>query len=582
MTTSLQDLKIPRGYRGDWPIFDYELIDYVESNTAELENAREGDDSLLANLNTKYASKSYVQLALLNPTPGDIVVTDLAVAALDSTKVGYSLQVNNAGTGLIFGNTYRLGLGTFVSPALNFNIGANAGMYCVSSATEETLKVKLNNVLACEVIQNKVSGVTIFDMGSFQVDSFGDMIAEDLNIKSIAASEDIACRSLRAIGSGPVLKSVLAEVEVGKGYFPGVGVNATVISEATIAGATISTFTAGAITVLSGVNLDTYRTVTKDYYADATCTNLPSTGAGGGHLRTTFYNVNNVIQFFIGVYNSGMASRFWDGGVWSAWQVGTGSTGATGPQGPQGIQGIQGPVGPVGPQGGPGTNGTNGSALFYADAPTFALGNISVVTDTTGTHSIPVGKSALILLKAGGGGGGNGPALGNTDGTDGSASSITSDAYFPMVALFGGTGGKIVANNTGFNYSNFVVGGLQAYIHMGYIGNDSSIGHLLPICYTTKASVMRFNPTNGVDVPIDMPFYTSLLSGFGDGGGAGNAAGVWSQAGAPGDFGLFEVTNTGNTPLLLRYTLGKGGLKGANSDGALHGKGGGIAIWHNL
>jgi len=61
---------------------------------------------------------------------------------------------------------------------------------------------------------------------------------------------------------------------------------------------------AGAITTLSGVDLNNYKTVTKDYYADATCTNLPSTGAGGGHLRTTFKTSSNAIQFFIGLINS--------------------------------------------------------------------------------------------------------------------------------------------------------------------------------------------------------------------------------------------------------------------------------------
>lgn len=563
MTTSLQDLKIPRGYRGDWPIFEYELIDYVESNTAELENAREGDDSLLANLNTKYASKSYVQLALLNPTPGDIVVTDLAVAALDSTKVGYSLQVNNAGTGLIFGNTYRLGLGTFVSPALNFNIGANAGMYCVSSATEETLKVKLNNILACEVIQNKVSGVTIFDMGSFQVDSFGDMIAEDLNIKSIAASEDIACRSLRAIGSGPVLKSVLAEVEVGKGYFPGVGVNATVISEATIAGATISTFTAGAITVLSGVNLDTYRTVTKDYYADATCTNLPSTGAGGGHLRTTFYNSNNVIQFFIGVYNSGMASRFWDGGVWSAWQVGTGSTGATGPQGPQGPTGPAGPTGATGPAG--------PSVTYTGNTPYFS----DLTTGVSTLYSIPPNKTVLILLIAGGGGGGEGGPTAGVYGNSGSDSIISNSANTVIMAsAYGGRGGEPITTAPPLG-NTIAKQDLDRFngSWLRQVALDNDIQYSL-VQSSSNRTVLSMNPSvlaywdDGVGV---------TFPGVGYGGTGSLASGIYGQKGGAGGYIYLTCKNT--HPSLsrdIRYYIGAAGS--AASPG-VRGGGGAIYIW---
>ncbi|MCB1712060.1 MAG: hypothetical protein KDH96_06185, partial [Candidatus Riesia sp.] len=72
----LDNLKIPRGDRSDWAAKEYLLIDNVSINKTEIDNAKEGYPSLLQNLNTKYASKTYVQLAIASPNPSEIVISD--------------------------------------------------------------------------------------------------------------------------------------------------------------------------------------------------------------------------------------------------------------------------------------------------------------------------------------------------------------------------------------------------------------------------------------------------------------------------------------------------------------------------
>ena len=557
MTTSLQGLKIPRGYRGDWPVFEYSLIDYVEANTGELENAREGDASLLANLNTKYASKSYVQLAILNPTPGDIIVTDLAVSALDSGKVGYSLQVNSAGTGLLFANTYTLGLGTFANPALNFNNGANAGLYCISSGTEETLKVKLNNVLAYEIIQNKISGVTLVNMGGIQFDSNGDIFAEDLSVNSIIADADISALSIRTTGTGTLNKSIIAELEVGKGSFTGTGVNATSISEAVVNEATITTFTAGAITTLSGVNLNNYKTVTKDYYADATCTNLPSTGAGGGHLRTTFKTSSNAIQFFIGLLNSGMATRHWNGTSWSTWQLGTGGTGATGPAGPTGPTGATGPAGPAG----------SGNSNFGI-IPIFESSTVGAIT-----YSLPAGDTFLVLIMAGGGGGGLGVGSNGNDGAD-TVFTIDNDPGYVIATAKKGVGGRNTANmpNSALSYFSKYEAGI-----FNYIGQDNTLG----VVGLTVEAIQCSQPGSYISDPATRSynkapvFRLAALSGYDASGG--HAIGI-AEKGSAGGWCLLKLTKAAGTgSLTLNFDIGSYGVGG--TIGTNDGSPGRVIIW---
>ena len=114
---NLQPLKIPRGYRGDWPVQEYALIDAVESVITEVELARGSNASLAEELEETYATKSYVQLAISNPNVNDIYVSDLSVKVSEQGLIGYSLQVNGAGS-LVFANTYELGNGTLTTPSL--------------------------------------------------------------------------------------------------------------------------------------------------------------------------------------------------------------------------------------------------------------------------------------------------------------------------------------------------------------------------------------------------------------------------------------------------------------------------------
>lgn len=354
MTTSLQGLKIPRGYRGDWPVFEYNLIDYVQGNLAELETAREGYGSLVSNLNSKYASKSYVQIAVLSPTPGDIEVTDLSVAALDSGKIGYSLQVNNAGTGLEFGNTYTLGCGTFADPALNFNDGADAGIYCVNAGSSENLKIKVGGVLVCEMVKVVGSNATAFNVGATQIQS-GGIFTGGLYGTLLEVSAYIAALNIQTTGTGVNNKSTMAEVEVVKGTFTGTGADATLIAEATVV-----TLNQGTMDLASGSSdANDLKTTTKDYFCNSACANIPA-GSNGGRLSVFYRSASNVFQEFQGV-SLGTFSRQWDGTYWSAWMLASGAAGGTGPAGPAGPAGPTGPTGPAGPAGSDGSDGSDGS-----------------------------------------------------------------------------------------------------------------------------------------------------------------------------------------------------------------------------
>lgn len=138
---NLQGLKIPRGDRGDWPVLEYALIDYVEAVLTEVENAREGQGSLVQNLQDKYATKSYVQIAIGNPNPSVIKVTDLSFNAGDASKTGYSLQI--VGGVLQFSNNYKASVGTVSAPGYSFTGYTSTGFYL----TQEVLSGNLNTLL---------------------------------------------------------------------------------------------------------------------------------------------------------------------------------------------------------------------------------------------------------------------------------------------------------------------------------------------------------------------------------------------------------------------------------------------------
>lgn len=531
MSTSLTGLKIPRGYRGDWPLFEYQLIDFVEQNLNEVEDSREGDSSLLANLNSKYATKTYVQLAILNPTPGDIFVTDLGVSGTDSAKVGYSLQINNAGTGLLFANTYKLGMGTFANPSLSFNSNS-AGVYCSTDVTNETLHIKLNNFSVCDIIQNKISGVTLIDLGMLQLSSNGDIFAADIDADSINVLLDVGCRAVRTTGTGALNRSIMAEVEINKGLFTGTGSDATVIAEATITTLAVTTLDQGTVSLLSSVDLDTVKTTTKDYYANSGCTNMPT--PGGGRLSVVFRNSNVVFQEFQGFSTPSTYTRYWNGTVWSTWLS---------------------PINSI-------TEVTFSSATpdYYNNT-----GGLSV------TYDIPPQKTALIILVGGGGAGGDGGPSASISGNPGGDSIIRQYSFGTILATAaGGEGGIFLtaspsAGSIGrADFSRSAAGEFSRFDTEGTL-------QIYPIFASTK--------TCSIDSPtayaLPNRFYSTISNGYG--GKASQSSGIYGEKGMAGGVVVLTCKNI-STGLLDTLSIDIG-LEGTSPGAGLDGYSGAVYIW---
>ena len=171
---NLQPLKIPRGYRGDWPVQEYALIDAVESVITEVELARGSNASLAEELEETYATKSYVQLAISNPNVNDIYVSDLSVKVSEQGLIGYSLQVNGAGS-LVFANTYELGNGTLTTPSLYFSDNVDAGIFVNYSTSVEDFNIKVASGIIAKFSHNKISGENTLIFGNLQLSSGGDI-----------------------------------------------------------------------------------------------------------------------------------------------------------------------------------------------------------------------------------------------------------------------------------------------------------------------------------------------------------------------------------------------------------------------
>lgn len=262
--TSLQQLKIPRGYRGDWPLQEYALIDAVEATINEIEVARGSNTSLAAELEETYATKTYVQLAIADPNVNDIYVSDLAVKLSESGLVGYTLQVRPGRT-LAFTNTYTLGNGTLSEPAIKFNTSVSGGLFMTQNSSHETMNVKVSGGVALEIVHDKVSGANRLELGNFVAHSDGDIEATD-----------ITARAITATGTG-AYATHLAEAIIGEATINTLNVSTAV---ATIAATDISFSYFGTILVLDAQNLNTLPE--KSLYARTTntCTNTPEVSAG--------------------------------------------------------------------------------------------------------------------------------------------------------------------------------------------------------------------------------------------------------------------------------------------------------------
>lgn len=262
--TSLQQLKIPRGYRGDWPLQEYALIDAVEATINEIEVARGSNTSLAAELEETYATKTYVQLAIADPNVNDIYVSDLAVKLSESGLVGYTLQVRPGRT-LAFTNTYTLGNGTLSEPAIKFNTSVSGGLFMTQNSSHETMNVKVSGGVALEIVHDKVSGANRLELGNFVAHSDGDIEATD-----------ITARAITSTGTG-AYATHLAEAIIGEATINTLNVSTAV---ATITATDISFSYFGTILVLDAQNLNTLPE--KSHYARTTntCTNTPEVSAG--------------------------------------------------------------------------------------------------------------------------------------------------------------------------------------------------------------------------------------------------------------------------------------------------------------
>lgn len=226
---SLQSLKIPRGSRSDWAVQEYALIDYVELNVNEIFDAREGNTSIVANLNERYATKTYVQLAILNPDIEEVMAADLGVAPSDSTKIGYSLQIDNAGTGLTYSNVYSLASGTLVNPSLAFKQdGHDSGIYVSTLSTVEIMHFKILGGDAFTASVDGLGGAVTIAIGDVSLRADGN-----INWKN-GTFEVINGIKITCVGAGPAFRSSFADIEMVQAFITGTGTSATQIAEAVV------------------------------------------------------------------------------------------------------------------------------------------------------------------------------------------------------------------------------------------------------------------------------------------------------------------------------------------------------------
>ena len=287
---NLQPLKIPRGYRGDWPAFEYELIDKVESVITEVELARGTNASLAAELEETYATKSYVQLAIANPNPNDIYVSDLGVKLSESGFVGYTLQINGSGS-LQFANTYNLANGTLLNPSIYFDDGVDAGIFVNYNSNVEDFNIKVSSGIIAKFSHNKISGENTFIFGNLQLSSGGNITGiQDL----------ISFRRLVTTGTG-AYRSEFAEIYV-----------------STITLNTLQANNFGKILDLGVVDANALVSDTIYGKCAAGSTNLPE--ANAGYISHLVRGAGELIQEFNSIVTGYFYRRVKVGGVFGSWQ----------------------------------------------------------------------------------------------------------------------------------------------------------------------------------------------------------------------------------------------------------------------
>ena len=286
---NLQPLKIPRGYRGDWPVQEYALIDAVESVITEVELARGSNASLAEELEETYATKTYVQLAVLDPNPNDIYVSDLSVKVSEQGKHGYSLQVNDAGN-LAFANTYKLDNGTLAAPSIYFSDNVDAGIFVNYSTSVEDFNIKVSSGIIAKFSHNKLSGENKLIFGNLQLSSGGD----------ISGIHDLTSfRRLVTTGTGPY-RSEFAEI-----YASAITLN------------TLQANSFGKILYLGVIDANTLASDTIYGICDAASTNLPE--ANTGYISQWVRDAGYLMQEYFSEATRYLYRRVKAGGNFGAW-----------------------------------------------------------------------------------------------------------------------------------------------------------------------------------------------------------------------------------------------------------------------
>lgn len=286
---NLQPLKIPRGYRGDWPVQEYALIDAVESVITEVELARGSNASLAEELEETYATKSYVQLAISNPNVNDIYVSDLSVKVSEQGLIGYSLQVNGAGS-LVFANTYELGNGTLTTPSLYFSDNVDAGIFVNYSTSVEDFNIKVASGIIAKFSHNKISGENTLIFGNLQLSSGGD----------ISGIRDLTSfRRLVTTGTG-AYRSEFAEIYV-----------------STITLNTLQANNFGKVLDLGVVDANTLVSDTIHGKCAAGSTNLPE--ANAGYISHLVRGAGDLMQEYLSESTGYLYRRVKIGGAFGTW-----------------------------------------------------------------------------------------------------------------------------------------------------------------------------------------------------------------------------------------------------------------------
>lgn len=561
----LDNLKIPRGDRSDWAAKEYLLIDNVSINKTEIDNAKEGYPSLLQNLNTKYASKTYVQLAIASPNPSEIVISDIGISPFDVGKIGYSLQINNAGTGLIFSNTYKLGNGDLIDPALSFSTGVNMGLYASTGTNTEILNFKLNGSAVANITTNTVSGVSTINLGSVVLSSDGD----------ISTTGDIECVTANVtdiVATGT--SSTFAGAEV-------VELNTT--GPSIFSGTVTFNYSPNTVYIantfpysVNNFRLSGYSSVQQaiDCNNSPTFTTSPTTGPRSTGFVQTFIGLDTeagrATQVFYDGINKRLSMRYYNGTTWDASWVGfareQGHTdnqffAADATDGKHVVNKGQMEAAILAAAGSP-----TSTSIRYTHAPNFTF-----TTPGTGTFAIPAGRIARVVVKAAGGPGGVSTGATPTI-TAGTNTTLGISGNNIVTAYPGGAGLSNQPYSDSISFADF-----NTYSIAHFTSITSIAGVFTDILLGTNHNI-SIGPYRGTNAYSNPPLIGGTWQTSGKGGvGDITYPTALGQVGQPGGWVLITIDNQTGGTLTIDYTVGTkttATSSNAGTDGA-------VVVWLN-